>query len=326
MANKIHFIGVDLGGTNIKAALVNTETGEINEPSSIPTHARDGNDAVIANMGVLVERIIAAGGLKREEVGGVGVGVPGAIDMERGRTLFLPNLPGQWRNVPLAEKLTEHTHLPVRIINDARAMTLGEWRFGAGQGVPTIACYTLGTGIGGGLVINGQLHLGIGGGAGELGHVTVDMNGPKCGCGANGCVEVYASGPAIAAMGIKAVVQGATTRIAEMCENDLNRVTPELVCQAAVEGDSIAKEIYEFAGLCIGVAVASVVTAINPLRIVIGGGVAAAGEVILDPIRTTVQRRVCLTDLKHVQVVLAELGNNAGLIGAAVWARQSIGA
>ncbi|MFN0084925.1 MAG: ROK family protein [Blastocatellia bacterium] len=324
MANTKYFIGIDLGGTNIKAALVDTETGEIDEPVSIPTHAREGYDSVLAQMNVLVDRILTARGLEKPAIGGIGVGVPGAIDMERGRTLFLPNLPGQWRNVPLAEKLGALSQLPVRIINDARAMTLGEWRFGAGKGVETVACYTLGTGIGGGLVINNRLHLGIGGSAGELGHVTIDMHGPKCGCGANGCVEAYASGPAIAAMGMKAVVQGATTRIAELCENDLNRITPELICQAAVDGDSIAKDIYEQAGYYIGVAVASIVTAINPRRVVMGGGVAAAGEVILDPIRRTVQTRVCLTDLKHVQVVLAELGNTAGLIGAAMWAKQHI--
>jgi glucokinase len=319
---KNYFIGIDLGGTNIKAALVNITTGDISGTTSIPTHAREGYDAVIAQMGVLVERVIAASKVTKSKVGGIGVGVPGVIDMDRGRTLFLPNLPGQWRNVALAEKLGEHTKLPVKIINDARAMTLGEWQFGAGKGVDTVACYTLGTGIGGGLVINGKLHLGIGGAAGELGHVIVDLYGPKCGCGSNGCMEAFASGPAIAAMGMKAVAQGLTTRIAELCEGDLNRITPELVCQAAIEGDIIAKDIYEQAGRYIGVGVASIVTAINPRRVIFGGGVAAAGEIILDPIRRTVQSRVCLTDLKSIQVVLAELGNTAGLIGAAFWASQ----
>src|SRR5262249_5748479 len=133
MGNANYFIGVDLGGTNIKAALVDTDTGEISQTTSIPTHAREGYDAVIAQMGVLVDRIIAAGTLAKTSVGGVGVGVPGVIDMDRGRTLFLPNLPGQWRNVPLADKLEAHTGLSVSIINDARAMTMGEWRFGAGK-------------------------------------------------------------------------------------------------------------------------------------------------------------------------------------------------
>ena len=127
---KKHYIGIDLGGTNIKAALVNITTGEISGTTSIPTHSREGYDAVIAQMGVLVERVIKASGSKKTKVGGIGVGVPGVIDMDKGRTLFLPNLPGQWRNVPLAEKLSAHAKLPVRIINDARAMTLGEWQIG----------------------------------------------------------------------------------------------------------------------------------------------------------------------------------------------------
>lgn len=316
------FIGIDLGGTNIKAALVNTDTGEISGSQSVPTHAREGCDAVIAQMAKLVGMVSSASGVAVTDIGGVGVGLPGVVDIERGRTLFLTNLPGQWRNVPVAEKLNKLTGLPVELINDARAMTLGEWKYGAGNGVDTCACYTLGTGIGGGLIINGQLHLGIGGAAGELGHVCIDLNGPKCGCGSNGCIEAYASGPAIAAMGMKAVAQGFSTRIAELAENDLNHITPELICQAAIEGDAIARDIYEQAGRYIGVGIASIVTALNPRRVIIGGGVSAAGEIILDPIRRTVQTRVCLTDMKHVQVVLAELGNNAGLTGAALWARQ----
>lgn len=319
-----YFIGIDLGGTNIKAALVNTNTGEINGTRSVSTNAREGYDAVIAQMATVAAAVTTDATISQTDVGGIGVGVPGVIDMERGRTTFLPNLPGQWRNVPLADKLGKLTSLPVSLINDARAMTLGEWKFGAGQGVDTCACYTLGTGIGGGLILNGQLHLGIGGAAGELGHVCIDLNGPKCGCGSNGCIEAYASGPAIAVMGMKAVTQGFSTRIAELAGNDLNQITPELICQAAIDGDAIARDIYEQAGRFIGTGIASIVTAINPRRVVIGGGVAAAGEVILDPIRRTVQTRVCLTDMKHVQVVLAELGNNAGLIGAAVWASQQV--
>jgi len=216
------FIGIDLGGTNIKAALVNTDTGEISGSQSIPTHAREGDDAVIAQMAKLVGMVSSASGVAVTEIGGVGIGLPGVVDIERGRTLFLTNLPGQWRNVPVAEKLNRLTGLPVELINDARAMTLGEWKYGAGNGVDTCACYTLGTGIGGGLIINGLLHLGIGGAAGELGHVCIDLNGPKCGCGSNGCIEAYASGPAIAAMGMKAVAQGFSTRIAELAEKSPN--------------------------------------------------------------------------------------------------------
>jgi glucokinase len=320
---KNYYLGIDLGGTNIKAALVNTLTGEISGTTSIPTQSREGYDAVIANMGKLVESIVAASGIAPESIGGIGIGVPGEIDMERGVTLFLTNLPGQWRNVALAEKLKALTGFEVSLINDARAMTFAEWKFGAGKGVETAAFYTLGTGIGGGLIINNKLHLGIGGAGGELGHVIVDLYGDACGCGSKGCVEAYASGPAIAAMGMKAVVQGLTTSLAEMCGDDLNKITPELVCQAALAGDAIAKDIYERAGRYIGIGVASIITAINPRRVVFGGGVAAAGELILDPIRRTVQSRVTLININEVHIVLATLGNNAGLVGAATWASQT---
>ncbi|HKX32272.1 MAG TPA: ROK family protein [Blastocatellia bacterium] len=321
MSEKSRYIGIDLGGTNIKAALVNTDTGQVTDVRSTPTNSRDGHTAVIAQMAELVEEIIAASRLPREKIGGVGMGVPGLLDLEKGTTVFLTNFPGHWRNVPVRDQLAIRINMPVSLLNDARAMTLGEWKFGAGRGLDT-ACFTLGTGIGGGLVINGRLHLGPSGSAGELGHISVDFNGPKCGCGGRGCIEALASGPAIAALGMKAVVQGRTTIMAEMAGQDLNRITPELVCEAALAGDEIAREIFEFAGRVIGMGVANIVIAVNPRRIVIGGGVAAAGELIMDPIRRSMRSQVFLTDAKQVDVIQAQLGNNAGLIGAAVWARQ----
>ncbi len=323
MATKNLFIGIDLGGTNIKAALVNTDTGDIAATRSTPTQARGGHDAVIAQMAVLVEEIILASNKTKADIGGVGIGIPGALDLDKGMTVFLPNLPGNWRNVPVRDQLARISGLHVAILNDARSMTMGEWKFGAGRGFD-MACYTLGTGIGGGLVLNGQLHLGINGSAGELGHVSVDLNGPKCGCGSRGCIEAYASGPAIAALGMKAIVQGRNTTMADMCDGDLNKVTPELVAEAAKRGDEAAREIYEFAGNIIGAGIANVITATTPRRIVIGGGVAAAGELILDPIRRSMRSRVFLVDALQVEVVAAQLGNNAGLIGAAVWARQKL--
>lgn len=323
MAEKIRYIGIDLGGTNIKAALVNTETGEISAVNSIPTNAREGHDSVIAQMAKVVDQIVTQSGFEKSEIGGIGVGLPGSIDIGKGTTVFLTNLPGHWIDVPVRDQLSKWTGLPVALINDARAMTLGEWRFGAGRGVD-IACLTLGTGIGGGLVINGKLHLGPTGSAGELGHISVDVNGPQCGCGNRGCIEAFASGPAISAMGMKAVVQGQETRIADLAGGDLNRITPELICEAAHAGDRIAKQIYEFAGMIIGAGVANIILAVSPRRIVIGGGVAAAGDLILDPIRRSIKDRVFLKEVDQIDVVPAKLGNNAGLIGAAVWARNHL--
>jgi len=140
------------------------------------------------------------------------------LDLEKGETLFLPNLYGTWPHVPLKATIEDKTNIPTTLINDVRSITLGEWTFGAGKGVDTIAVFAIGTGIGGGLVINGKLHMGIGGTGGELGHMVIDYNGPQCGCGNYGCLEAYASGPAIAMMGIKAVVQGLTTKIGELCD------------------------------------------------------------------------------------------------------------
>jgi glucokinase len=318
------FIGCDLGGTNLRAAVVDVETGEVLHHESVPTLARDGHDAVMERMATLFLDVIEKSGMKKDDIGGIGIGVPGVLDLEKGETLFLPNLPGTWPHVPLRDTITRLTGLPTALLNDVRSITNGEWRFGAGRGVDTVAVFAVGTGIGGGLVVNGQLHLGIGGTGGELGHTMIDFNGPRCGCGNDGCLEAYASGPAIAAMGMKAVSQGLTTKIADLCDYDLNRITPELIAKAAEEGDEIAKDIYEKAGFYIGIAAANVCASIGPRRIVIGGGVAQAGELLLDPIRRTIQERVFVMPIEEVEVVQSKLGDNAGVVGVACWAAYII--
>ena len=313
------FIGCDLGGTNLRAAIVDVENGDVMHHMSIPTLAREGHDAVMDRMADLFLHVIQAAGLQKEEIGGIGIGVPGVLDLEKGEVLFLPNLPGNWPHVPLQDTITRLTGLPTAMLNDVRSITNGEWRFGAGRGVNTVAVFAIGTGIGGGLVINGQLHLGMGGTGGELGHTMIDFNGPRCGCGNNGCLEAYASGPAITAMGIKAVAQGLTTQIGEMCGFDLNQINPELIAKAAEIGDAIARDIYEKAGLYIGVAAANMCASIGPQRIIIGGGVAQAGELLLDPIRRTIRERVHIMPVEQVEVVPSKLGDNAGVIGVACW-------
>jgi glucokinase len=313
------YIGCDLGGTNMRAAIVDVEAGRALNHLSVPTLARDGHDAVMRRMAELCLELIQSAAMNKEDIGGIGIGVPGVLDLEKGETLFLPNLEGTWPHVPLQAVIRELTGLRTGLLNDVRAITHGEWCFGAGRGVDTVAVFAVGTGIGGGLVINGQLHLGIGGTGGELGHTTIDYNGPVCGCGNKGCLEAYASGPAIAAMGLKAVTQGLTTSIADLCENDLNRVTPELIARAAREGDAIARDIFERAGFYLGIAAANVCVAVGPRRIIIGGGVARAGDLLLEPIRRTLRERVTVMPIEQVQVVPSHLGNNAGVIGVASW-------
>jgi glucokinase len=318
------YIGCDLGGTTLRAAIVDVENGAVLYQMSVPTLAREGHDAVMKRMAELFLQVIRSSGMQKEEIQAIGIGVPGVLDLEKGEVLFLPNLPGTWPHVPLRDTIKELTGLPTVLLNDVRSITNGEWRFGAGRGMDTVAVFAIGTSIGGGLVINGQLHLGIGGTGGELGHLIIDFNGPRCGCGMDGCLEAYASGPAIAAMGMKAVAQGLTTRISELCEYDLNRITPKLIASAAREGDEIAMDIYEKAGFYIGIAAANVCVAIGPRRIVIGGGVSQAGELVLDPIRRTLRERVAVMPVDQVEVVQSQLADNAGVVGVACWVANQL--
>jgi glucokinase len=316
------YIGCDLGGTNVRAAIVDVENGSILYQMSSPTLARDGHEAVMKRMAGLFVQMIEWAGMKKEDIGGIGIGVPGVLDLEKGETLFLPNLPGTWPHVPMGETITKLTSLPTALLNDVRSITYGEWCFGAGRGVDTVAVFAIGTGVGGGLVINSQLHLGIGGTAGELGHMTIDVNGPRCGCGNYGCLETYASGPAIAAMGMKAVSQGLTTQISELCNYDLNKITPELIANAARASDEIAMDIYERSGFALGVAAANVCVSIGPRRIVIAGGVSQVGDLLLLPIRRTLRERVTVMPIDQVEVIQSQLGNNAGVVGSAGWAAK----
>jgi glucokinase len=314
------YIGCDLGGTNLRAGIVDLDDGKVSHLKSTSTLAREGHDAVMMRMGALINDVIAASGLPKTEIGAVGIGVPGVLDLERGTTLFLPNLSGTWPDVPLRDTIAGYTGLPVVLLNDVRSITFGEWRFGAGQGADTMACFAIGTGIGGGLVINGKLHLGIGGTGGELGHQMIDYNGPLCGCGSRGCLEVYASGPAISSMGMKAVVQGLTTSIGKLVDFDLNKITPDVIARAASHGDEVAQRIIDEAGFYIGIGAANVCASIGPRRIVIAGGVSRIGEPLLEPIRRTLRERVTIMPVEQVEVVQAQLGDDAGVIGVALWA------
>ena len=316
-----HYIGIDLGGTNLRAAIADTDTGHIFHQLKCPTLAAEGQEAVIGRIVGLIRELTQANGYAGT-IKGVGIGVPGTPDIDTGVIQFLPNLPGKWLNVPLRDIVEQQVELPVALINDVRAITLGEWTFGAGRGADTIACLAIGTGIGGGVVVNGQFHLGIGGTAGEFGHHVVEVDGLPCGCGGKGCLELYASGPAIAAMGVKEVMHGHTTRIGELVDHDLNRIDAGVIVQAALEGDPIAQGILQRVGRYLGIAVGNILGVISPQRVIFGGGVSLAGDLLLKPIIQTVNERVHVIPLQKVEFVLAELGINGGLVGSALWARR----
>jgi len=317
-----HYIGIDLGGTNLRAAITDTDTGQIFHQRKCPTLAAEGQEAVIQRIVQLIKELCEESGVSVNGIKGVGIGVPGTPDIDTGVIKFLPNLPGKWLNVPLRAIIEEQVGLPVALINDVRAITLGEWTFGAGRGADTLVCLAIGTGIGGGVVVNGQFHLGMGGTAGEFGHHVVEVDGLPCGCGGKGCLELYASGPAIAAMGVKEVMHGHTTRIGELVDHDLNRIDAEIIARAAKDGDEIAKAILQRAGMYLGIAVGNILGVISPQRVIFGGGVSRAGDLLLTPIVQTVKERVHVIPVARVEFVLAELGINGGLVGAALWAKR----
>ncbi len=313
-------IGIDLGGTKIAGAVWDSEAQAILRRKTIPTQASGGPDAVLARIADHCRELAGADGL--ESISGVGLGVPATFDAAKGVIHVMPNLPGEWYDKPVIAILREALGIPVYLVNDARSFTLAEATIGAGKGAASVAGITLGTGIGGGIAINGRLYLGLMGSAGEFGHHSIDLHGQPDGTGTPGGWEGLASGPAIAAMGMRLVAQGVTTRIGGLVDFDLNKITPEVIAQAADEGDEPSRHILDTAGHYLGTGIANVITILAPECVVIGGGVANLGEWIMRPIYETLKQRVHTVPLELVKIVPAALGGDAGVIGAAIWSSQ----
>ena len=292
----MRWLGLDLGGTNIKSAVVETgsSTVEVVGQATVATGAADGPAAVVRRLGEAGRDAIATWG----PVQGAGVGVPGVFDAATGRIELFPNLPGPWPGQPVTEPLRRALGVPTAIINDARAFTLAESRVGAAAGCPTVACFVLGTGIGGGIVVEGRLHYGRHGRAGELAHQVIVRDGPRCGCGNRGCLEAVATSSALVELA--------------------GQPTVEAVVRAARLGDERAAAAIETVSDHLGVAIANVITVLVPERVVIGGGVADAGPALLDPIRAAVARHSVLVPPDWYEIVPAALGPWAGSIGAAL--------
>lgn len=306
-------IGIDVGGTNVKLALVN-DKGNILYSNSVPTRAEMGYEYTVNNIKQAIKDLMAE--TKASNIEGIGFDFPGQIDYKNGIVRLAPNIPG-WVNIPIVQIIEDEFKIPTRIDNDVHCAALGELNFGAGKGCENFICMTVGTGIGSGIVINGKLVRGASNAAGELGHIKLQMHdGPLCGCGDYGCMEAFASGPSIVAMAKEYLLSGKSTRFQEMANG--GEITPYIVAQAALEGDPVAKRIFTQMCEYIGFGLASVVNLLNPERIIIGGGVADAGDILLDPIRETIKKRAMVVAGSAVEVVPAELGNTAGVIGASL--------
>lgn len=308
-------IGIDVGGTNVKIALVDSD-GKIGYSNTIPTRAEMGYEYTINNMKQAIRDLLAETKLSAKDIEGIGFGLPGQVDFKSGIVRLITNIPG-WVEIPLAKMIEDEFHIPTRIDNDVRCAALGELNFGAGKGCENLICITVGTGIGSGLIINGKLVRGASNAAGEIGHIKLQMHdGPICGCGDTGCLEAFASGPSIVAMAEEYIMGGKSTKYREMANG--NDITPFIVAEAAKAGDPVARRIFTKMGEYIGIGMASVVNLLNPERIIVGGGVADAGDILMTPLKETLKKRAMKIAGETVEVVPAQLGNTAGVIGASL--------
>ena len=318
-----HVVAVDLGGTKILTAVV-SDRGEILAQRRAET-PQTGVDPVLEVITATVLAALHDARVPAGEIVGVGVGAPGPLNPDSGIVFEAPNLSG-WRDVPLKDSLEARLSLPVFVEHDATAAALGEWWRGAGRGVHDLIYLTVGTGIGGGIIIGDQVVHGVTGTAGEVGHMTIDVNGPPCPCGrSTGCLEALASGRAIARMAREAISAGKRTQILAIAGGDAESVEAEHVEQAARAGDPVAREIFSRAATYLGVGVANLLNLLNPARVIIGGGVSKAGDLLFDPVRRIARQRAFERPGRDAEIVPAALGDDSGPVGVAAVALQRTG-
>lgn len=311
-----YLVGVDLGGTKIATALTDTDC-QILKYETARTEASRGADAIVDQMVSEIKRLTA--GLPKEAVLGVGVACAGLIEPGTGKVLYSPNL--NWRDLPLKEMIESRVPPPVYVGNDVNMAALGELHYGAGKGARQMVCVFVGTGIGGGIVIDGHLYEGANGFAGEIGHTTIDWDGPDCPSGNAGCWEGFASGTAMQRRAVEALDRGEVSVLAERIAGDASKMRVELISEAAAEGDALALRIIEETGEMLGAGCANIVNFLNPERIILGGGVIRGVPQLVDLVREVVRRRALKDAVAATEIVKATFGREAGVIGAAVLAK-----
>jgi glucokinase len=313
-------LAVDIGGTKTIVALVSS-AGKIVYRRYFLTLAEKGSLAVINQLSSAINRSIDLARLKRIQLTGIGIAIAGILDTRRGVVTTSPNLPG-WRNVPLRDIIAARSGLATYLINDASAAALGEHRFGAGKGCENMLYLTVSTGIGGGIIIGGELYSGTDGSAGELGHMVIKADGPKCHCDNFGCLESLASGWAIAQEASIRIKRGDKTSITKLVNGGVDDITAETVATAAKQGDRVARYIIAEAADYLGIGLANMVNIFNPELIVIGGGLSKMGSALLNPARKVIKQRAFKLPARSARVVKARLGINAGIIGSAVYVSE----
>jgi len=318
IGTRLPVLAVDLGGTKILAALI--ADGKMMFKDYSPTHAVRGIHAVVKHIFEAIDRVIGQTDRDLSQIHSISIAAAGAIDTKNGIITLSPNLPG-WRNVPLAKMVEEKYQAKTYLIHDANAAALGEHRYGAGKGVRNLVFLTVSTGIGGGIIINNKIYEGAAGAAGEIGHMTIDIHGPMCLCGNTGCLEMLASGTAMAREAIRLIKAGKKSSLADMVNGNIDTITAREIATAAEDGDFVAIAAINWSATNLGVGLVNVVNIFNPEMIIIGGGVSNFGELLLEPARKVVGERAFPYLAQMVKIVRAKLGDDAGVIGAEVFAK-----
>lgn len=313
-------LAFDLGGTKFAFGVV-AENGEVLGSGRIETLANQGPEQALQRATQAAQKLLSDLNLKPSDLQGIGIASPGPLDISRGCVDGSPNLPG-WDGYSIEKYLSKAFGLPARIDNDANAAALGEYLFGAGRGQKNMVYITISTGIGGGAIVDGKLMRGANGNGAELGHLTLDIKGPHCPCGANGCLEMYASGTAIARRTREAIQAGATTQILNLA-GSLEAITPHHILEARQQGDILAHKIWDETTEYLGRGLAVVINTFNPELIVLGGGVTAAGDILFNPVRKKALGYAFPRLAAVCSIVSAGLGNNVGVVGAAACAFES---
>lgn len=306
----MYTIGVDLGGTNIAAGVVN-ENCEIVFRGSVPTNAGRDFDEIVKDMGGLINKLLADSNISPEEVRYVGIGAPGVLDNEAGTVTDNSNI--KWVNYPIREKLQQYINKPVFLGNDANVAAWAEYMGGVGRGTKNFLMLTLGTGVGGGMVLNGKLYTGSHNIGAEIGHTTFKAGGAQCGCGNHGCIEAYCSATALIKRAKAALEKDNDSSLAKAA-----KISAKTVVDAAAAGDRLALKIFDEYTDDLAQVIASMINFLDPDVIALGGGVANAGEFLLKPVREKYHRYVTFRAMEKTRVLAAKMGNDAGIIGSAV--------
>lgn len=309
-------LAVDVGGTGLAGGLVDP-TGAIRSSLTVCTERRGRGEGVLNNLVEVIACLTEEARASGLPVRGLGIGVPGAVEETTGRIgPDIQNIP-ELANVPIRPLLEERTGLPVAVDNDVNALCLAEWMFGQARGLRHVAMLAVGTGVGGGLILNGSLVRGAGGYAGEIGHITVEMDGRRCFCGSRGCVKAYASGPDLVAQVRELLDETPSAIWSELTGGDLARVDPSVIFRAAYRGDAVAEAVVAKAAQALGAGVGALVNVCNPEMIILGGGVMEAGEILMEPVRRWARFYAFEGAVARTRILRSVLSKQSGILGAA---------